>query len=86
MPNAKSRWDTAHFATYGGLLGMLLAMMEQFCHAFCPASWHYVPEGALFEHVLIEVVAFAVAGAALLAGIATIRTGSVARPEPRELL
>ena len=52
---------------------MLLAMMEQFCHAFCPASWHYVPEGDLFEHVLIEVVAFTVAGAALLAGIATIR-------------
>jgi hypothetical protein len=73
MPKTRSRWDTISFAAYGGLLGMLLAMMEQFCHAFCPASWHYVPEGDLFEHVLIEVVAFAVAGAALLAGIAMIR-------------
>ena len=73
MPKARSRWDTISFATYGGLLGMLLAMMEQFCHAFCPASWSYTPEGDLFEHVLIEVVTFAVAGAALLAGIATIR-------------
>ena len=72
MPKARSHWDTNHFATYGGLLGMLLAMMEQFCHAFCPASWPYTPEGDLFEHVLIEVVAFAFAGAALLAGIATI--------------
>jgi hypothetical protein len=73
MPKTRSRWDAIGLATYGGLLGMLLAMMEQFCHAFCPASWHYVPEGDLFEHVLIEVVAFAVTGAALLAGIATIR-------------
>ncbi|MPR11716.1 hypothetical protein [Microvirga tunisiensis] len=73
MPKPRSRWDAIGLATYGGLLGMLLAMMEQFCHAFCPASWHYVPEGDLFEHVLIEVVAFAVAGAALLAGIAMIR-------------
>jgi hypothetical protein len=48
-------------------------MMEQFCHAFCRASWHYTPEGDLLAHVIIEVVAFAVAGAALLAAIATIR-------------
>jgi hypothetical protein len=73
MPKTRSRWDAIGLATYGGLLGILLAMVEQFCHAFCPASWHYVPEGDLFEHVLIEVVAFAVTGAALLAGIATIR-------------
>jgi hypothetical protein len=73
MPKTRSRWDAIGLATYGGLLGMLLAMMEQFCHAFCPASWHYVPEGDLFEHVLIEVVAFAVAGAALLAATAMIR-------------
>jgi hypothetical protein len=52
---------------------MLLAMMEQFCHAFCPASWHYTPEGDLLAHVVIEVAAFAAAGAALLAGIAPIR-------------
>ncbi|PVE23408.1 hypothetical protein DC522_16250 [Microvirga sp. KLBC 81] len=50
---------------YGVLLGMFLAMMEQFCHAFCPASWHYVPEGDLFARVFIEFVAFAVAGATL---------------------
>ena len=52
---------------------MFLAMMEQFCHAFCPASWHSAPEGDLISHVLIEVVAFTVAGAALLAVIAMIR-------------
>ena len=73
MPKTRNRCDTVLLATYCGLLGMLLAMMEQFCHAFCPASWHYVPEGDLFEHVLIEVVAFAVAGAALLAAIAMMR-------------
>jgi hypothetical protein len=73
MPKARNRWGAIGLATYGGLLGMLLAMVEQFCHAFCPASWHYVPEGDLFEHVLIEVVAFAVAGAALLAATAMIR-------------
>jgi hypothetical protein len=73
MPKARSRWDTLNLAFYGALLGMLGAMMEQFCHAFCPASWSYTPEGDLFAHVLIEVVAFAVAGAALLASIAAIR-------------
>ncbi|WP_262269105.1 hypothetical protein [Microvirga yunnanensis] len=73
MPKARSRWDAVSFAMYGGLLGMLLAMMEQFCHAFCPASWSYTPEGDLLAHVLVEVVASAAAGAALLAGIATIR-------------
>ena len=46
---------------------MFLAMMEQFCHAFCPSSWHYTPEGDLFAHVVVEVAAFAGAGAALLA-------------------
>jgi len=74
MPKARSRWDAIGLATYGGLLGMLLAMMEQFCHAFCPASWNYsVREGDMLAHVLIEVVALAAAGAALLAGIALIR-------------
>ena len=73
MPKPRSRWDAIGLATYGGLLGMLLAMMEQFCHAFCPASWSYTPEGDLLSHVLIEVVTLAVAGAALLAGIAMIR-------------
>jgi hypothetical protein len=72
MPKTRSRWDLVGLATYGGLLGMLLAIMEQFCHAFCPASWSYTPEGNLLSHVLIEVVALAGAGAALLAGIATI--------------
>jgi hypothetical protein len=52
---------------------MLLAMMEQFCHAFCLASWSYTPKGDMLAHVLLEVVTFAAAGAALLAGIATIR-------------
>lgn len=74
MPKNRSRWDAIGLATYGGLLGILLAVIEQFCHAFCPASWDYsVREGDLLSHVLIEVVAFAVAGAALLAGIAMIR-------------
>jgi hypothetical protein len=73
MPKARSRWDTLSLAFYGALLGMLGGMMEQFCHAFCPASWHYTPEGDLLAHVVIEVVAFAGAGAALLAAIATIR-------------
>jgi hypothetical protein len=52
---------------------MLLAIMEQFCHAFCPASWYHVPEGDLLPHVLMEVFVFAVAGAALLAATAMIR-------------
>jgi len=52
---------------------MLVAMTEQFCHAFCPASWSYTPEGDLLAHVLIEVVTFAAAGATLLASIAVIR-------------
>ena len=73
MPKPRTRWDAIGLATYGGLLGMLLAMMEQFCHAFCPASWSYTPEGDLLSHVLIEVVAFTVAGAALLAATAMIR-------------
>jgi len=73
MPKTRNRWDTVLLATYCGLLGMLLAMMKQFCHAFCPASWSYAPEGDLLSHVLIEVVTFAVAAAALLAGTATIR-------------
>jgi hypothetical protein len=73
MPKTRSRWDAISLAKYGGLLGILLAVMEQFCHAFCPASWSYTPEGDLLSHVLIEVVAFAAAGAALLAGIAMIR-------------
>ena len=73
MPKVNSRWDMALLAVYGALLGMLLAMMEQFCHAFCPASWHYVPEGDLVAHVLIEFVVFALAGATLLAAIAAIR-------------
>jgi hypothetical protein len=79
MPKTRSRWDAIGVATYGGLFGMLLAMMEQFCHAFCPASWHYVPEGDLFAHVLIEIVTFA-AGATLLAGITTIRNWLVGVP------
>jgi hypothetical protein len=73
MPKAKSRWDAGLLAVYGALLGMLLAMIEQFCHAFCPASWHYTPEGDLLAHVANEVVAFAAAGAVLLASIAAIR-------------
>ena len=80
MPKARSRWDTIGLATYGGLLGMLFAIMEQFCHAFCPASWRYVPEGDLFAHVLIEFVAFAGAGATSLAVIATIRNWLVVAP------
>jgi hypothetical protein len=73
MPKTRSGWDTISFAAYGGLLGMLLAMMEQFCHAFCPAGWSYTREGDLLSHVLIEVVTFAAAGAALLTAIAAIR-------------
>ena len=73
MPKEEDRWDPVTFGTYGGLLGMFLAMMEQFCHAFCPSSWHYTPEGDLFAHVVVEVAAFAGAGAALLASIAVIR-------------
>jgi hypothetical protein len=34
----RKRWDPGHLAPYGALLGMALAMMEQFCHAFCPTS------------------------------------------------
>jgi multisubunit Na+/H+ antiporter MnhB subunit len=80
MPKAKSRWDIGLLAVYGALLGLLLGMMEQFCHAFCPASWHYTVEGDLFTHVLVEFVAFAVAGATLLAATAAIRNWLVGAP------
>jgi hypothetical protein len=73
MPKTRSRWETLSLATYGGLLGIAFAMMEQFCHAFCPASWSYTPEGDMLVHVLVEVITFAAGGAALPAGIAVIR-------------
>ncbi len=73
---SKKRWDTASLALYGALLGMSLAMIEQFCHAFCPASWGHTPGllgDDLFVHVLIEVVIGAAAGAALFAVVSSIR-------------
>ena len=72
----RKRWDTGHLALYGALLGMALAMLEQFCHAFCPSSWSHTPgpQGDdLLAHVLIEVVIGAAAGAALFAAISSIR-------------
>jgi hypothetical protein len=37
MPKTRTHWDAVGLVTYGGLLGMLLAMMEQFCR-FCRKS------------------------------------------------
>jgi hypothetical protein len=72
-PEPRKRWDTAGFTLYGALLGMCAAIAEQFCHAFCPSAWRHTPEGDLFAHVVIEVVVFAAAGAALLGAICAIR-------------
>jgi hypothetical protein len=70
---ARQHWDTVHLARYGALLGFLGAIIEQFCHAFCPTSWwHQILEGDLFTHVLIETAVFAGAGASLLAAISAI--------------
>jgi len=71
----KSRkcWDTRWLALCGAALGIVFGIFEQFCHAFCPASWQYDPGTDLFGHVLLEVVVSAVAGAALFAGISVIR-------------
>jgi hypothetical protein len=77
---AKQRWDTVYLARYGALLGFLAAMIEQFCHAFCPASWQHVPQGDLSTHVLVETAVFVVAGALLLATIAAIRNWFMQRP------
>jgi hypothetical protein len=55
---------------------MVLAMMEQFRHAFDPASWSHTPEPSrdeLLVHILIEVVIGAAAGATLFAAISSIR-------------
>jgi hypothetical protein len=70
---SKKRWDTRSLAIYGALLGSFLGFLEQFCHAFCPASWRHEPSGNLFVHVLLEVVFGAVTGAALFAAVAAIR-------------
>jgi hypothetical protein len=73
---SRKRWDTASLALHGALLGMTLAMLEQFCHAFCPASGSHTPgspAGDLLVHVLLEVVIAAAAGATLFAAISLIR-------------
>ncbi len=70
---SRKRWDTAHLAGYGALLGIVLGMLEQFCHAFCPTSWDHSPGENLFIHVLIEVVIGAFAGATLFAAISALR-------------
>jgi hypothetical protein len=67
------RWDTMHLALYGALLGIFVGMVEQFCHAFCLPFWPQISGDDLFAHILIEVVAFALAGASLLAAISAIR-------------
>ena len=63
-------------ALCGALLGMVLAMMEQFRYAFDPASWIHTPVSSgddLLVHILIEVVIGAAAGATLFAAISSIR-------------
>ena len=70
---AKQRWDTVHLSGYGALLGFLGAIIEQFCHAFCPASWGHEPGGNLFVHILLEILIGASAGAAVFAAISAIR-------------
>ncbi len=77
---SKKRWETAHLAVYGALLGMLLGIFEQFCHAFCPASWQHSPGENLFAPVLIEAVIGAVAGATLFAAFSAIRNWLVRKP------
>jgi hypothetical protein len=52
---------------------MLLGMLEQFCHAFCPTPWEHSPGENLFTHVLIEVVIGAFVGATLFATISALR-------------
>jgi hypothetical protein len=69
----RNRWNTAHLSGYGALLGIVLGMLQQFCHVFCPASWLHSPGENLFTHVLIEVVIGAFAGATLLAAISALR-------------
>ena len=72
-PGSRKTWDTGWLALSGALLGSLLGIFEQFCHAFCPASWQYDPGSHLFGHVLLEVGVSAVAGATLFAAISAIR-------------
>jgi hypothetical protein len=69
----RKRWDTVRLALNGALLGMFVAIVEQFCHAFCPASLRHVPAGSLLKHVLTEFVIGAFAGAALFAAVAMVR-------------
>jgi hypothetical protein len=70
---SKKLWDTEACAFYGALLGALLGLTEQFCHAFCPSALRHTPRGSLFAHILIEVAIGAFAGAALFAAISLIR-------------
>jgi len=70
---SRNEWDTGRLALYGTLPGIFLAMMEQFCHAFCPASWRHTPGDNLFAHVVVEVVIGALAGATVFAAVSATR-------------
>jgi hypothetical protein len=51
---SKERWDTRHSATYGAQFGILLGMLEQFCHVFYPASWGHALKFFAYRHASTE--------------------------------